>query len=478
MNKEVTRIDRKKIPRQPMLEQDPRIRSKNFLEVPLGYTPQMAQMEAQRCIQCKNPKCVPGCPVQVKIPEFIKLIAEGDFAGAARKLKEDNALPAICGRVCPQEDQCEKLCVTGLKGEPVAVGRLERFAADYERMNNLIEKPVIPSPTGRKVAVIGAGPAGLTVAGDLAKLGHEVVIFEALHKPGGVLFYGIPEFRLPKEIVESEVNYLRSLGVDIRTNYVIGRIKSIDELMDEDGFEAIFIGTGAGLPYFMGIPGENLNAVYSANEFLTRLNLMRAWDFPNYDTPLHEHKKMAVIGGGNTAMDAARISLRLPTTEKVYIIYRRSRKEMPARNEEIEHGEAEGVEFHMLTAPIQIIGKDGWVSAIECIKMELGEPDSSGRRRPIPIKGSNYVMEVDAVILAIGNGSNPLLMKATPGLKTNKHGNIEVVDVEIGLTAREGVFAGGDIVTGAATVIEAMGAGKKAAMGIHRYIMSKEPKIR
>ncbi len=462
-----------KVPRQPMPEQDPKIRNKNFLEVPIGYTPAMAMLEASRCIQCKNPKCIAGCPVQVKIPEFIKLIADGDFGGAAKKLKETNALPAVCGRVCPQEDQCEKLCVIGLKNEPVAIGRLERFAADYERVNNLVEAPQIAEKTGRKVAIVGAGPAGLTVAGDLAKMGHEVVIFEALHKPGGVLFYGIPQFRLPKEIVEAEVDYLKKLGVDVKTNYVIGKIKSVDELMNEEGFDAVFVGTGAGLPYFMGIPGENLNAVYSANEFLTRINLMRAWDFPNFDTPMHEHKCVAVVGGGNTAMDAARTALRLPTTEKVYIVYRRSRNEMPARIEEIEHGEAEGIEFHMLTSPTQIIGEGGWVKGIECIKMELGEPDASGRRRPVPIKDSNFVIDVDAVVIAIGNGSNPLISKTTGGLKSNKHGNIEVVDKETGLTTREGVFAGGDIVTGAATVIEAMGAGKKAAMGIHEYIMSK-----
>lgn len=462
-----------KVPRQPMPEQDPKIRNKNFLEVPTGYTPGMAQLEASRCIQCKNPKCILGCPVQVKIPEFVKLIADGDFAGAARKLKETNALPAVCGRVCPQEDQCEKLCVVGLKNEPVAIGRLERFAADYERVNNLVAIPSMPVKTGRKVAVIGAGPAGLTVAGDLAKMGHEVVIFEALHKAGGVLFYGIPQFRLPKEIVEAEVNYLRNLGVDIKTNYVIGKIKSVDELMNEEGFDAVFVGTGAGLPYFMGIPGENLNAVYSANEFLTRINLMRAWDFPNFDTPIHEHKCVAVVGGGNTAMDAARTALRLPTTEKVYIVYRRSLNEMPARKEEIEHGKAEGIEFHMLTSPTQIIGKEGCVNSIECIKMELGEPDASGRRRPVPIKDSNFILDVDAVVIAIGNGSNPLISKTTGGLKSNKHGNIEVVDKESGLTTREGVFAGGDIVTGAATVIQAMGAGKKAAAGIHAYIMSK-----
>lgn len=462
-----------KIPRQPAPEQAPEVRRKNFQEVSLGYTPQMARLEALRCLQCKKPKCVLGCPVRVVIPEFIKLIAEGDFLAAARKIKEDNSLPAVTGRVCPQEDQCEKYCVTGLKGEPVAIGKLERFVADYERQQGVIEKFDPPPPTGKKIAIVGAGPAGLTAAGVLAKRGHEVVVFEALHKPGGVLFYGIPEFRLPKEIVEAEVNYLIRLGVQIKTSYVIGRIKSIDELMEQDGFDAVFIGTGAGLPYFLNIPGENLNAVYSANEFLTRINLMRAWEFPKFDTPLHAHKKFAIIGGGNTALDAARTALRLPTTEKSIIVYRRSRNELPARREEVEHAEAEGIEFHFLTAPTKILEKDGWVAGIECLKMQLGEPDKSGRRRPVVVDGSNFTIDVDAVIIAIGSGSNPLLTHDTPDLKTNEHGNIEVVDTESGLTAKKGVFAGGDIVTGAATVIEAMGAGKKAAQEIHKYVMGK-----
>ena len=465
---------KKKIPRQPMPEQEPHIRNKNFNEVPLGYSPEVAKLEASRCIQCKKPKCIDGCPVQVKIPEFIKQIANGEFAAAARILKETNALPAICGRVCPQETQCEQLCVINIKEKPVAIGRLERFAADYERTNKLIEIPSLPSKTGKKVAIIGAGPSGLTVAGDLAKLGHSVIIFEALHKPGGVLFYGIPEFRLPKEIVESEIHYLQQIGVHIRVNYVVGKTISVDELLNQHGFSAVFIGTGAGLPYFMNIPGENLNAVYSANEFLTRINLMKAWNFPNFDTPIPQHKCVAVVGGGNTAMDAARTALRLSTTEKVYIVYRRSLNEMPARKEEIEHGKEEGIEFHLLTNPIRVIGKDGWVNGLECMKMELGEPDASGRRKPVPIKGSNFILDVDAAIIAVGNGSNPLIPMTTSGLKTTKHGTIEVVNTETGLTTREAVFAGGDIVTGAATVIEAMGAGKKAAQAIHEYIINKK----
>lgn len=473
MNDQGKKPIKKKTSRQKVPEQAPETRRKNFQEVSLGYTPQMAVLEASRCLQCKKPKCVLGCPVHVNIPDFIRLMAEGNFLAAARKIKEDNSLPAVTGRVCPQEDQCEKYCVTGLKGEPVAIGKLERFAADYERQQGIIEKFDLPAPTGRKVAIIGAGPAGLTAAGALAKRGHEVVIFESLHKPGGVLFYGIPEFRLPKEIVEAEVDYLSRLGVQIKTNYIIGKIKTLDELMEEDGFDAVFIGTGAGLPYFLDIPGENLNAVYSANEFLTRINLMRAWEFPAFDTPIHPHKKFAIIGGGNTALDAARTALRLPSTEKSYIIYRRSGEEIPARKEEVDHAEAEGIEFHYLTAPIKIIENKGWVSGIECLKMRLGEPDSSGRRRPIPIEGSNFTIEVDAVIIAIGSGSNPLLTRTTEGLKTNKHGNIEVADMESGMTTRSGVFAGGDIVTGAATVIEAMGAGKRAAQGIHEYLMSK-----
>jgi glutamate synthase (NADPH/NADH) small chain len=473
MNEQVKKANKIKTPRQEAPEQAPEVRRKNFDEVSLGYSPQMAQLEAARCLQCKKPKCVLGCPVHVNIPAFIKLMAEGDFLAAARKIKEDNSLPAITGRVCPQEDQCEKYCVTGLKGEPVAIGKLERFAADYELKQGKIERFDPPPPTGKKVAIIGAGPAGLTTAGVLAKLGHEVVIFEALHKPGGVLFYGIPEFRLPKEIVEAEVAYLGRMGVQIKTNYIIGKIKSLDELMQEDGFDAVFIGTGAGLPYFLGIPGENLNAVYSANEFLTRVNLMRAWEFPQFDTPLHRHKNIAVIGGGNTALDSARTALRLPGTEKSYIVYRRTGEEMPARKEEVDHAKAEGIEFHFLTAPVKIIENNGWVAGIECLKMRLGEPDSFGRRRPVAIEGSNFIIEADAVIIAIGGGSNPLLTHSAPDLKTNKHGNIEVLNEESGLTAKAGVFAGGDIVTGAATVIEAMGAGKKAALGIHEYVMNK-----
>jgi glutamate synthase (NADPH/NADH) small chain len=465
-----------KIPRQQAPEQAPEVRRKNFQEVSDGYTPQLARLEASRCLQCKKPKCVLGCPVRVVIPAFIKLIAAGDFLAAAKKIKEDNLLPAVTGRVCPQEDQCEKYCVTGLKGEPVAIGKLERFAADYERLHGQPETFDRPPPTGRKIAVIGAGPAGLTAGGVLAGLGHEVVVFEALHKPGGVLFYGIPHFRLPKEIVEAEVERLRALGVRIQTNYIIGKIKSLEELMEEDGFDAVFIGTGAGLPYFLGIPGENLNGVYSANEFLTRINLMRAWDFPTFDTPIHSHKKFAVIGGGNTALDAARTALRLPATEKSLIVYRRSKGEIPARREEVEHAETEGIEFHFLTAPVKIIENNGWVGGIECLQMRLGEPDASGRRIPIAIEGSHFVLDVDAVIIAIGSGSNPLLTRSASGLKTNTHGNIEVVDADSGLTAKKGVFAGGDIVTGAATVIEAMGAGKKAAQGIHAYVMRLPPK--
>lgn len=471
--KKPTNKERMKIPRHPMPEQDPLQRASNFLEVPLGYTPEMAMEEAERCLQCKDPKCVAGCPVNVQIPEFIYHVAMGNFKLAAQKLKEDNALPAVCGRVCPQEEQCEVVCTIGARVEPVAVGRLERFVADWERSSGNIEIPALPSPTGKRIAIIGAGPAGLTCAGDLAKLGHSVTIFEALHKAGGVLVYGIPEFRLPKKIVEAEVNYVEKLGVEIKCDFVIGMTRTIDELMTEDGFDAVFIGTGAGLPYFLGVPGENLNGVYSANEFLTRVNLMKGYNFPNSaDTPVPMAKRVAVIGGGNTAMDAARTARRLPWTEKAYIIYRRSRVEMPARKEEIHHGEEEGVEFLLLTNPTRFLGKDGWLVGMECQKMELGEPDASGRRRPVPIKGSEFVLDVEAAIVATGNGSNPLINKTTPGLQSNKHGNI-IAD-EGGKTSREGVWAGGDIVIGAATVIKAMGAGKKAAHSIHEYVMAKK----
>lgn len=470
--KNETQAKGNKKPRTSAPEQNPELRKKNFQEVSLGYTPAMAQLEASRCIQCKKPKCVIGCPVRVAIPDFIKQVAEGDFLAAAQTIKESNALPGVTGRVCPQEDQCEKHCVIGIKGEPLAIGKLERFVADFEQDHRNLELIEKAPSTGKKIAIIGAGPAGLAAAGDLAKLGHEVVIFEALHKPGGVLFYGIPEFRLPKEILESELEYLKRLGIEIKVNYVIGKIKSLDELMQEDGFDAVFIGTGAGLPYFLDIPGENLNGVYSANEFLTRINLMHAWEFPLFDTPVHQHKTFAVIGGGNTALDAARTALRLPTTEKVMLLYRRSREELPARLEEIEHAEAEGIEFHFLVGPVEIKGVNGWVSEIICQKMELGKPDSSGRKQPATIKESQFPLKADAVIIALGSGVNPLIAKSTSNLKTDPQGHIELSDPDINLTSQSGVFAGGDIVTGAATVISAMAAGKKAAQGIHQYVMN------
>ncbi len=461
-----------KIPRQPMPEQSPEERRHNFQEVPYGYPPDMAVVEASRCIQCRKPKCVEGCPVEIDIPAFIKLIADREFAAAARKLKEANALPAICGRVCPQEDQCEIVCVVGIKGEPVAIGRLERFAADWEREHNLIELPEMASSTGKRVAVVGAGPAGLTVAGDLIKLGHAVTIFEALHKTGGVLVYGIPEFRLPKSIVQAEVDYVASLGVEIITSAVVGRTMSLDDLF-ADGYDAIFVGTGAGLPYFMGIPGENLNGVFSANEYLTRSNLMRAFEFPKADTPIMRSKRVCVLGGGNVAMDSARTALRLGA-EKVTIVYRRSHKEMPARIEEIHHAEEEGIEFKILTNPTQIIGNDdGWVRAMECLRYELGEPDASGRCKPVPIPGTEFEIECDTVIVSIGNGANPLLPQATPGLKTNRWGNI-TADNNSGKTSKKAVWAGGDIVIGAATVILAMGAGRQAARSIHAYLTGED----
>ncbi|MBC8288324.1 MAG: NADPH-dependent glutamate synthase, partial [Nitrospinae bacterium] len=408
----------------------------------------------------------------VAIPDFMNQVAAGNFLEAARIIKESNVLPAVTGRVCPQEDQCEKHCVIGIKGEPLAIGKLERFVADYERTHSEAKTIETLPSTGKKVAIIGAGPAGLAAAGDLAKLGHEVVIFEALHKPGGVLFYGIPEFRLPKKILEAELDYLKRMGIEIKVNYVIGKIKTLDELMGEEGFNAIFIGTGAGLPYFLDIPGENLNGVYSANEYLTRVNLMHAWEFPVFDTPIHQHKTFTVIGGGNTALDAARTALRLPTTEKVMLIYRRSREELPARLEEVKHAEEEGIEFHYLASPTEIKGTNGWVSEIACQKMELGEQDASGRKRPQPVKDSTFSLKTDAIIIALGSGVNPLIAKSASDLQTDSHGHIELADPDINLTSRPGVFAGGDIVTGAATVISAMGAGKKAAQGIHNYVMS------
>jgi glutamate synthase (NADPH/NADH) small chain len=460
--------DRLKIPRQKMPEQTPDERIQNFREVPLGYTPELAKKEALRCLQCKRPTCIDGCPVEVDIPGFLKLIEQEEFEAAARKLKETNSLPAVCGRVCPQEEQCEKTCILSKKFTPCAIGNLERFAADYEREQGQVEIPEISESTGKKVAVVGSGPAGLTVAGDLIKMGHEVTVFELLHKAGGVLVYGIPEFRLPKVIVEAEVDYLVKLGVKIKTSWPVGTIQTVDELFQE-GYHAVFLGTGAGLPNFMGIPGENLNGIYSANEYLTRSNLMKAYSFPEADTPIFSGKNVAVLGGGNTAMDAIRIGLRLGA-ENAMIVYRRSSAEMPAREGEIHHAQEEGIQFHFLTTPIRFLGNsDGWVTEMECLKMKLGEPDKSGRRRPIPIEGSNFKMKVDTVVVAIGNSSHPLVPQTTPGLELNKWGNI-IADPETGQTSRKGVFAGGDIVTGGATVILAAGAGKKAARAIDAYL--------
>jgi len=459
--------ERKKIPRQKMPEQDPRRRRHNFEEVPYGFTEELAITEAKRCLKCKKPLCMTGCPVNIRIPEFIKLIEEGKFIEAAWKLKEQNALPAVTGRVCPQESQCEAKCILGKKGEPVAIGRLERFAADFERIAGDIQLPQLPEPTGKKIAIIGAGPAGLTVAGDLIKLGHKITIFEALHEPGGVLVYGIPEFRLPKNIVKAEVDYLRRLGVDIKTDFVVGKAHTVDELLS-NGYDAVFIGTGAGLPIFMNIPGENLVGVYSANEYLTRSNLMKAFRFPEYGTAPVRSKKVITIGGGNVAMDSARTAMRLGAES--IIVYRRSRAEMPARAEEIHHAEEEGIQLMILTNPVRILGDDqGRVKAVECIRMELGEPDASGRRRPVPIEGSEFIMECDTVIPALGNRPNPLIPMTTPALETTRWGTLEA-DPDTLETTMKGVFAGGDIVTGAATVISAMGAGKTAAASIHEYV--------
>jgi len=450
--------------------QDPKERAHNFNEVALGYPKETAVLEAQRCLQCKKPKCVEGCPVNISIPEFIHKITEEDFEGAAAIIKKSSSLPAVCGRVCPQESQCEAKCVLGIKGEPVAIGRLERFVADYE-MSKGCKIPEIAPPTGKKVAIIGAGPAGLACAGDLAKYGHKVTVFEALHVAGGVLMYGIPEFRLPKHIVQNEICNLEPMGVEILVNQVVGKVTSVHELL-KNGYDAVFIGTGAGLPYFMGIPGENLNGVYSANEFLTRTNLMKGYLFPEYKTPVKVGKKVAVFGAGNVAMDAARTALRLGA-EEVTIVYRRSRAEMPARHEEVEHAEEEGIKFQLLTNPVAINGDEkGAVKSITCLRYELGEPDASGRRAPVPIPGSEFDIEVDTVVVAIGQGPNPLVTKSTEGLELNKRGNI-VVNEETLETSIPGVFAGGDIVTGAATVILAMGAGKKAAAAINEYLKNK-----
>lgn len=458
-------------PRQKMPEQPPEERVGNFLEVPFGYTPELAELEASRCLQCKKPACVPGCPVAVDIPGFIKKIVEGDYLGAARVIKSTNSLPAVCGRVCPQEEQCEQLCVLAKKGESVAVGHLERFAADYEREHGDGALPEKAPPSGRKVAVVGSGPAGLTCAGDLVKMGHSVTVFEALHKAGGVLVYGIPEFRLPKAIVQAEVDYLKSLGVKVSLNSPIGRSETVDELLDGQ-FDAVFVGSGAGLPYFLGVPGENSIGVYSANEYLTRSNLMKAYLFPEYETPIIRGKRVATIGGGNVAMDSARTALRLGA-EKSYIVYRRSRKEMPARVEEVHHAEQEGVDLQLLTNPTRMLADEkGWVQGMECLRMELGEPDDSGRRRPVPIAGSEFTLDVDVVVVAVGNGPNPLIPQTTPGLETGRKGTI-VADDETGQTSKPGVFAGGDVVTGAATVILAMGAGRRAAQAIDGHLKSK-----
>ncbi len=454
-----------------MPKQKPEIRKHNFHEVALGYTEEQAVSEAERCLQCPKPLCVGGCPVEIQIPAFVKLIKERKFNEAIAEVKRKNSLPAICGRVCPQEEQCQQQCIMGKAGEPVSIGRLERFVADYEMKIGVRIAPKEAS-TGRKVAVIGAGPAGLTVAADLAKLGHGVVILEALHKPGGVLAYGIPEFRLPKKIVAAEADYVEKLGVTVRLNSLIGRLFTIPELL-KSGFEAVFIGTGAGLPRFLRAPGENLGGIYSANEFLIRVNLMKSYSFPEYDTPIRIGKKVAVVGAGNVAMDSARSALRLGA-EEVYIVYRRSREEMPARVEEIENAEEEGIIFKLLTNPIKFIGDEkGWVKQMECIQMELGEPDDSGRRRPIPKEGSEFLMDVDTVIIAVGRTPNPIIQQTTEGLETTKWGTL-VVNEETMQTSLEGVYAGGDIVTGEATVISAMGAGKRAARAIHKYLMSKK----
>jgi len=471
-DKELTPKERLKIPPQKMPEQKAEERINNVNEVPYGYTEELARREAQRCLKCKNSPCVKGCPVEIDIPAFIEAIAEGDFRKSIDVIKQTNILPAICGRVCPQEEQCQLYCVVGKShktvDKAVQIGKLERYVADWERQQDQVHVPEIKKSSGRKVAVVGSGPAGLTVAADVRRKGHEVTVFEALHKPGGVLIYGIPEFRLPKKIVTDEVENLEKMDVNMQYNRVIGKIYSVDDLF-EKGYDAVFIGTGAGLPNFMGIPGENLNGVYSANEYLTRANLMKAYSFPDSDTPIARSKNVAIVGGGNVAMDSARTALRLGA-ENVYLVYRRAREQMPARVEEVEHAEEEGVQFNLLRNPVRIIGdENGWVKEVECIKMELGEPDNSGRRRPIPIEGSEFTFEVDTYIVAIGNSSNPLIPDTTPDIETNRWGNI-IADDETMKTSKKGVFSGGDIVLGAATVILAMGQGRKAAAAINEYL--------
>ena len=450
----------------PMRQQDPKVRIHNFDEVPLGYSEEEAVREAERCLQCKNAPCIAGCPVSIDIPRFIEQVKNRQFAEAIATIKESNSLPAVCGRVCPQESQCQGVCTLGKRFEPVEIGKLERFCADWEADHEPC-CPKIHEKTGYRVAVIGAGPAGLTAAGDLRKLGHDVTIFELFHVAGGVLMYGIPEFRLPKDIVQREISALEAMGVEVEVNKVVGQIYTVDDLL-EKGYDAVFIGTGAGLPRFLGVPGENLNGVYSANEFLTRTNLMRAFLFPEYDTPIKVGKRVITVGGGNVAMDSARTALRLGAEESI-IVYRRSEQELPARAEEVEHAKEEGINFQLLTNPVRFIEKDGAIIGAECIRMELGEPDESGRRRPVPIPGSEFTIEADTVVIAVGNGPHPLVPRTTPGLDLTRRGNI-VADPDTGQTSKEGVFAGGDIVTGAATVIQAMGAGKRAAAAINLYL--------
>jgi len=465
--------ERIKMPRQHMPEQLPQIRAHEFTEVNLGYSAELARQEALRCLECAKPTCTRDCPVGVKVKDFVQLIVDGDFMAAAAKIREDNVLPAITGRVCPQEDHCEGACLLCKKGESLGIGYLERFVADYEQQHFDAKNIVKAPPTGKKIAIVGSGPSGLTAAGDLVQKGHHVHVFEALHEVGGVLVYGIPEFRLPKKIIREQVDIMRAMGVEFETDVVVGRTVTIDELLEEEGFDAVFIGTGAGLPQFMGIPGEHLNGVYSANEFLTRINLMHSYEFPKYDEPIVDFrgKNVAVIGGGNTALDAIRSALRLGAG-KAFILYRRSEAEMPARIEEVKHARQEGIEFQVLTAPLEFLddGK-GWLAGARCQKMELGEPDSSGRRRPVPIEGSEYVVPLSVAVIAIGTTANPIVQSTTPGLNTTKRGYIQA-DENTQRTSRKGVFAGGDIVTGGATVILAMGAGRRAAKGIHEYLMS------
>ena len=463
--------ERMKVPRQHMPEQAPLLRAANFKEVNLGYSEELARQEAQRCLECAKPSCVDHCPVGVKVKDFVRLVVAGDYLGAAAKIREDNVLPAITGRVCPQEDHCEGSCLMSKKVLPLGIGYLERFVADYEQRHFDVKNIHKAAPTGKKVAIVGSGPSGLTAAGDLVQKGHEVHVFEALHELGGVLVYGIPEFRLPKQIIRQQIDYMRAMGVHFETNVVVGKTITINELMEEEGFDAVFIGTGAGSPQFMGIRGEHLNGIYSANEFLTRINLMHAYEFPKYDEPMVDFrgKDVAVIGGGNTALDAIRSALRLGA-RKAYVLYRRSEAEMPARKEEVKHAKEEGIEFHMLTAPIEFLADEkGWLTAARCQRMELGEPDASGRRRPVPIADSEFDLPLAVAVIAIGTSANPLIQSTTPGLKTNKRNYIEA-DETTQRTSRRGVFAGGDIVTGSATVILAMGAGRRAAKSIDEYL--------